>query len=144
MRAFEITAKILERIAANDTDLTLVNFPNADMVGHTGNYNAAVISAEVLDYCLGKIYAALESKLDEYALLVTADHGNSEEMWDYKNQQPHTQHTLNPVPLLLVSDLDCKLDRKESLQDIAPTILYLLDIEKPAVMQGANLILLKK
>ena len=64
-------------------------------------------------------------------------------MWDYKNNQPHTQHTLNPVPFIVVSDLDCTLDRRESLEDVAPTILDLMRIEKPLVMTGTSLILRK-
>ncbi len=144
MRAFNITEKIIAKIEENKTDLILVNFPNADMVGHTGNYNAAVVSAEAVDYCVGKIYDVLEPKLNEYVLMITADHGNSEEMWDYENEQPHTQHTTNPVPFIMVSDIACTLDRKESLQDIAPTILALLGIPKPEIMNGTNLIIEKK
>lgn len=143
MRAFEIAEKLVQKITEDKTDFLVVNFPNADMVGHTGNYNAAVIAVEALDYCLGKIYEAIEDKLDKYALIITADHGNSEQMWDYENSQPHTQHTLNPVPLILVSDIACTLDRKESLQDIAPTILSLMGIKVPEIMEGSNLILPK-
>ena len=65
-------------------------------------------------------------------------------MWDYVNNQPHTQHTLNPIPFILVSDIDCHLDKKESMQDIAPTILYLLGLDKPEIMTGENLIIINK
>lgn len=141
MQCFNLTKKILNKIEENKTDFILINFPNADMVGHSGNYNAAVISVEALDYCLGKIYEIIKDKLDEYAMIITADHGNADQMWDYENDQPHTQHTLNPVPFVLVTDLDCHLDKKESLQDVAPTILYLMGISKPNIMTGENLII---
>lgn len=144
MRAFELTQELVKVIEKDEYDFILMNYPNADMVGHSGNYNAGVIAVEALDYCLGVIYEAIKDKLDKYALIITADHGNCEEMWDYTNNQPHTQHTLNPVPLILVSDLDCKLDRKESLQDIAPTVLHLMGLEKPVIMEGENLILMNK
>lgn len=143
MQAFAITDKLIAKINENKTDFIIVNYPNADMVGHTGNYNAAVIAVEAVDYCIGKIYEAITDKLDEYALIITADHGNSEEMWDYVNEQPHTQHTLNPVPFILVSDIDCKLDKKESLEDVAPTVLSLMGLEIPEIMNGSNLILEK-
>lgn len=141
MKNFDITDEILEKIKENKTDFMVVNFASPDMVGHTGNYEAAVISAESVDFCLGKIYETLKDKLDEYALIITADHGNSDEMWDYESNQPHTQHTTNPVPLILVSNLKKKLKRRESLEDIAPTILDLMEIEKPEVMTGTSLII---
>ncbi len=143
MKAFELTDKIVKDIEDRSYDFIVVNYPNTDMVGHTGNYEAAVIAAESVDYCLGKIYESIESKLDEYVMIVTADHGNSDQMWDYISEQPHTQHTVNPVPFILVSDIDCKLDRKESLKDIAPTVLDLMGIEKPKEMEGESLIILK-
>ncbi len=144
MRAFVITEKLIEKIVENKTDFIVVNYPNADMVGHTGNYAAALIAIEALDYCIGKIYEAIEGKLHEYALIITADHGNAEQMWDYVSNQPHTQHTINPVPFILVSDIECKLDKKESLEDFAPTILSLLGLDVPTIMHGTNLILNKK
>ncbi|MCA9381554.1 2,3-bisphosphoglycerate-independent phosphoglycerate mutase [Candidatus Dojkabacteria bacterium] len=140
MRAFDITDQIVDHIEKDSYDFIVVNYPNTDMVGHTGNYEAAVIAAESVDYCLGKVYAAIKEKLDDYVLIVTADHGNSDVMWDYESEQPHTQHTTNPVPFILVTDIKCKLDRKESLEDIAPTILDLMGIEKPEVMKGNTLI----
>jgi 2,3-bisphosphoglycerate-independent phosphoglycerate mutase len=140
MQNYKITNSIIKAVLSDDYDFVVTNLSSPDMVGHTGNYSAAVISAESIDYCLGKIYEAIEDKLDEYALIVTADHGNSEEMWDYENDQPHTQHTLNKVPLILVSDINCKLTRRESLEDIAPTILELLGLPKPSIMTGESLI----
>ena len=111
------------------------------MVGHTGKYEAAVVSAESVDHCLGKIYEAIEKKLDEYALIITADHGNSDIMWDYANNQPHTQHTLSKVPFILVTDFKGKLKRSESLSDIAPTVLDLMQIKKPTIMTGESLLM---
>jgi len=113
------------------------------MVGHTGNYEAAVIAAESVDMCLGRVFEAIKGKLDKYSLMSTADHGNSDEMWDYENNQPHTQHTLNPVPLIMVSDIKCRLDKRESLEDIAPTILDLMSLDKPEVMTGSSLVVKK-
>lgn len=141
MRAFDLTEEIISRIEKANTDFVIANYPATDMVGHTGNYEAAVIATESIDYCVGKIYESIKNKLDEFALIVTADHGNSDIMWDYENDQPHTQHTTSPVPFVLVSDIDCKLDRKESLEDVAPTVLELMGIEKPSVMTGTSLII---
>ena len=141
MKCFTLAQKTIDKIEESKTDFIMVNFPNADMVGHLGNYNAAVVAVEAVDYCLGKIYTCLENKLDKYCLIITADHGNSEQMWDYINNQPHSQHTLNPVPFIFVSDIKCKLDKKESLQDVAPTILYVMGIDKPEIMTGNSLII---
>lgn len=144
MRAFELTNEIITRIENKDTDFIIANYPATDMVGHTGNYEAAVIAAESIDYCVGKIYEAIKDNLKDYALIVTADHGNSDIMWDYENEQPHTQHTTSPVPFILVSDIDCKLDKRETLEDVAPTVLDLMGIEIPEVMTGTSLILKNK
>ncbi len=140
MQAFAITQEVINRIEKNEDDFIVINFPNTDMVGHTGNYEAAVIAAESVDFCLGRIYEALKAAGHKYALLVTADHGNSDVMWDYEAEQPHTQHTTNPVPFILVSDIHSKLHKRESLEDIAPTILDLMGLEKPAVMSGESLL----
>ncbi len=142
MRAFDITKDVISSINEKKYDFIVINYPNTDMVGHTGNYDAAVIATESVDYVIGKLYDAIKDKLDEYALLITADHGNSDQMWDYKSNQPHTQHTLNPVPFILVSNISCKLDRRESLEDIAPTILDLMGLQKPEIMTGNSLIVL--
>lgn len=141
MRNFGITKGIIAGINEGAYDFIIANLASADMVGHTGNYEAAVISAEAVDYCLGKIYDEIKDKLDQYALIITADHGNSDIMWDYENDQPHTQHTTSPVPFILVTDINCKLDRKESLADVAPTVLDLLGLDKPAEMTGNSLII---
>lgn len=137
----EITTAIIAALKEGKADFVLANLSSPDMVGHTGNYHAAVVSAESIDYCIGKIYEQLQENFDDYALLITADHGNSEQMWDYENDQPHTQHTLNRVPFVVVSNLDCKLDARESLEDIAPTVLDLLGLSKPVEMTGTSLII---
>lgn len=103
MQADMITKKILETIENNDTDFIVANIANTDMVGHTGNYEAAKVSAECVDYCVGKIFEKIRSN-PEYILIITADHGNSDEMWDYEANQPHTRHTFNPVPLIVVTN----------------------------------------
>lgn len=141
MRNFDITKEIINSINENKYEFIISNLCSPDMVGHTGNYHAAVVSAESVDFCVGQIYEAIKDRLDEYALIVTADHGNSDQMWDYENNQPHTQHTHAKVPFILVSDINCKLDARESLEDIAPTILDLMQLEKPALMTGTSLII---
>ncbi|MDP4182933.1 MAG: hypothetical protein Q8942_17835 [Bacillota bacterium] len=74
-------------------------------------------------------------------MIITAYHGNSDIMWDYENNQPHTQHTTSPVPFILVSDIKCKLDRRESLSDVAPTVFDLMGLKKPKEMTGTSLII---
>ncbi|MBD3280988.1 2,3-bisphosphoglycerate-independent phosphoglycerate mutase [Candidatus Dojkabacteria bacterium] len=143
MQADKITNKLLVAIEKDQYDFTLVNYSNTDMVGHTGSYEGAVVAAECVDYAIGIIYEQIKDRLNEYVLIITADHGNSDIMWDYENDQPHTQHTTSPVPFILISDIDCKLDPRESLEDIAPTVLELMDIKKPDVMKGSSLIVTK-
>jgi 2,3-bisphosphoglycerate-independent phosphoglycerate mutase len=140
MRNFDIARRLIQAIEEERHDFIIVNFSSPDMVGHTGNYNAAVVSAESVDFCMGLVYEAIKDKLDRYALIITADHGNSEIMWDYENNQPHTQHTLSKVPFILVSDQDIKLARREGLENVAPTVLDLMDLPKPSVMTGESLL----
>lgn len=141
MQNFKIAQCIIDSIDSDEFDFIVANFSSADMVGHTGDYNAAVVSAQSVDFCLGKIYEAIADKLDKYALLVTADHGNSEIMWDYENDQPHTQHTFSKVPFILVSDIDTQMARRETLTDIAPTILDLMGLKPPKEMTGRSLLI---
>lgn len=140
MRNFDITKNITQAIGNDSYDFIISNLSSPDMVGHTGNYEAAVVSAESVDYCIGKIYEVLKDKLDDYALILTADHGNSDIMWDYKNDQPHTQHTTSPVPFVVVTNESFKLHRRESLSDVGPTVLDLMKIKKPEAMDGESLI----
>lgn len=132
MSAYEITNSLLERI--NNYDIIILNFANGDMVGHTGDLDASIKAVETLDECVGKIYNKIK-ELDG-TLIITADHGNCEEMID-ENNNTLTSHTTNKVPFLMNKDLKLK-DGK--LADIAPTILYLLNEEIPNEMTGEILI----
>ncbi len=144
MQVFSITKDIIEKVENDQFDYIVSNLCNCDMVGHTGNLHATIIAAETVDFCVGKIYEVIKDRLDEYALIITADHGNADIMWDKEAKQDHTMHTNSPVPFILVSDIDCTLNRKESLEDVAPTVLDLMGIQIPSIMTGTSLILDKK
>ncbi len=140
MRAFEICDKLLEALDKDYTFL-LVNFANADMVGHTGNYEAAVNAVEVLDECIGKLINKCGQK--QTAMFVTADHGNCDQM-AYEDGRPHTSHTASPVPFgIFHPSLKSKLMEKNghhfSLKDIAPTVLHCLGIEFPKTFEGVSI-----
>ncbi len=141
MSAYEVTEKVVEAIKSEKYDSIILNYANPDMVGHTGNLEAAVKAIEVIDECVGKVISELE-KVHGVAL-ITADHGNSEQMIDYKTGEPHTAHTTNPVPLVLVGMENVKLAENGALADLAPTMLEIMGLEKPKEMLG-NSILLKK
>ena len=136
MSALEVTEKVLEAIHSRKYDSIILNFANPDMVGHTGNVEAVIKALETLDGCVEKIVKAIED--EKGILLITADHGNCEQMIDYKTGEPHTAHTTNPVPLVLVGK-DAKL-KEGRLADLAPTMLDLMGIEKPEEMTGESLI----
>jgi len=127
--------------AVNDTafDVIVVNFANADMVGHSGKIPPTIQAVETVDACLGGIYTAVRQK--GAAMIVTADHGNAEMMIDPATGGPHTAHTTNPVPLIIVSDQDKKFTLRPdgALQDISPTVLGLLGIPQPKEMTGRDL-----
>ena len=109
------------------------------MVGHTGSLSAAIKAVEVVDECVGKVVKAVEEKHGN--LLITADHGNAEQMIDYKTGEPHTAHTTNPVPLILVTDdKSLKLKSDGKLADLAPTMLDLMNLDKPDEMTGTSLL----
>ena len=138
MSAFEVTDKLVAAIDAGAFDLIVVNYANTDMVGHTGDIAAAIKAVEAVDQCLGRVAAAVERAGG--CLLITADHGNAEQMRDPKSAQPHTAHTTNPVPLLLVNPpAGVTQLRDGKLADIAPTILSLLHLAQPKAMTGQNL-----
>ncbi|BET31853.1 MULTISPECIES: 2,3-bisphosphoglycerate-independent phosphoglycerate mutase [Wolbachia] len=137
MSAFELTEKLVEKIHSQEFALIVVNYANPDMVGHTGNIKAAEKAVLAVDDCLAKVLSAVK-KSSNTALIVTADHGNVECMFDEENNTPHTAHTLNKVPFI-VSCNNLKL-RDGRLSDIAPTILQLLGIKKPNEMTGSSLI----
>ena len=139
MSAPELTDKAVAEIASGRFDLIIVNFANPDMVGHTGSLPAAIRAVETVDGSLGRIAAAVSQAGG--ALLVTADHGNCEMMRDPVTGGPHTAHTTNPVPVLLIAGM-AGLGKLQngSLADIAPTLLELMDLPQPAEMTGKSLI----
>jgi 2,3-bisphosphoglycerate-independent phosphoglycerate mutase len=137
MSAPELTARAIEAIRSGEQDLIVLNFANPDMVGHTGSLPAAIKAVETIDEALGQIAAAIEEAGG--SLLVTADHGNCELMRDPATGSPHTAHTTNPVPVILVSRGSTRL-RDGRLADVAPTLLELMGVAKPTEMTGQSLI----
>jgi 2,3-bisphosphoglycerate-independent phosphoglycerate mutase len=137
MSAPELTDKAVEAIGSGKYDLVILNFANPDMVGHTGSLEAAIKAVETVDTGLGRIADAVQAAGG--ALLVTADHGNCELMRDPETGGPHTAHTTNVVPVLLVGAPGTKL-RDGRLADIAPTLLALMEIAQPSEMTGASLL----
>lgn len=134
MSVYEVTDAFLKEV--NNYDVTIMNLANGDMVGHTGVYNAAVKAVECMDECLGKIYNKVVKELDG-TLIIIADHGNCDVMWD-ENHNPVTSHTTNPVPCIITKK---GLSLKEGkLADVAPTMLKLLGLEIPEEMTGEVLI----
>ncbi len=138
MSAPELTEKAVAAINSGRYDLIVLNYANPDMVGHTGSLQAAIKAVETVDAGLGRIAAAIEKSGG--ALLVTADHGNCEMMRDPQTGGPHTAHTTNPVPVLLVGAGDRALAAQGRLADIAPTLLALMDLPKPKEMTGVSLL----
>ncbi|MBV8191158.1 MAG: 2,3-bisphosphoglycerate-independent phosphoglycerate mutase, partial [Alphaproteobacteria bacterium] len=139
MSAPEVTDKLVEAIGSGKYDLIVVNYANSDMVGHTGNLDAAIKAVEAVDACLGRLTEAV--KKAGGVLLVTADHGNAELMYDEKTHQKHTQHTLNRVPELLFNGpADARSLSDGKLADIAPTMLALMGLPQPQEMTGRSLL----
>jgi 2,3-bisphosphoglycerate-independent phosphoglycerate mutase len=145
MSANEVTEQLLAALthaeaAGTPYDLVILNYANGDMVGHTGVLGAAVQACETVDRCLGLIAKRLHEQSG--ILLITADHGNAEVMLNLETGQPHTAHTLNPVPCILVSEAHKgrRLRSGGALKDIAPTLLGLLGIAQPAEMEGISLL----
>jgi len=138
MSAPELTDKAVAAINSGKYDLIVLNFANPDMVGHTGSLPAAIKAVETVDTSLGRIAEAIEKSGG--ALLVTADHGNCEMMRDPQTGGPHTAHTTNPVPLLLVGGHNRGLVAHGRLADLAPTLLELMELPKPKEMTGASLL----
>lgn len=138
MSAFEVTAKLVEAIESDKYDAIICNYANADQVGHTGMFDAAVKAVEAVDACVGQVEAAVKKMNGE--MLITADHGNVEQMFDEGSQQPLTAHTTDPVPLIYVGPRNVKLLDGGILADVAPTLLTLMDVPVPAEMQGRALV----
>ena len=137
MSAYEVTDKVVEAINSKKYDCIILNYANPDMVGHTGSLEAAIKAVETVDECVGRVVEAI--KTNDGILIITADHGNCEQMIDYKTGEPHTAHTNNPVPLILVGKEDVKL-KEGKLADLAPTMLELMGLEKPEEMTGESII----
>lgn len=134
----ELSDKLCLALDSQQYDLVISNFANGDMVGHTGNFAASVKAVEALDTNLAKVVAS--ALKNNYAVIVIADHGNCEEMFDYTSKQPHTQHTTNLVPFIYIGDTKPAIISGGSLQDVAPTILKLMGLTKPLEMTGKSLI----
>ncbi len=138
MSAAGVADTVIHAIEKGDFDAIVMNFANADMVGHSGKLEATIKACESIDESLGRIYQALKPRGG--AWLITADHGNAETMIDPKTGGPHTYHTTNPVPLILaIEDGRTKLKSGGSLRDIAPTILGVLGLDEPRDMTGHDL-----
>ena len=137
MSAYEVTENVVNAIESQKYDTIILNYANPDMVGHTGNLDATVKAIEAIDECVGKVVKAINDV--NGVLLITADHGNAEQMIDYKTGEPHTAHTTNPVPLVLIGMEDVKL-KEGKLADLAPTMLEIMGLEKPEEMTGESII----
>ena len=142
MSAYKVCGKVIDAIYSGNYNAIILNFANPDMVGHTGSIEAVVKALEAVDTCVGSIFKAIKDVHGN--LVITADHGNCEVLVNYETGEPHTAHTTNLVPLSVITDRgnDIKLKPEGigSLCDIAPTMLELLDIEKPSEMTGESLI----
>ncbi len=138
MSAYEITAELVKAILNQTYDFIVCNFANPDMIGHTGDFAATVKAVEIIDDCLGKIFTALKQTQSE--AIITADHGNAEFMFDPETKQAHTAHTSELVPFIYIGRLVKTIKPSGSLIDIAPTILHLMKLEKPAEMEGKSLV----
>jgi 2,3-bisphosphoglycerate-independent phosphoglycerate mutase len=138
MSAYQVTEKLVAAIENGNYDAIVCNYANGDMVGHTGNYDAAVKAIEVLDECIGNVCKAAQKAGGE--VIITADHGNAEQMLDTEVQQPHTAHTTNPVPLIYVGKQAGSLHSNGALCDIAPTLLEIMSLKKPHEMTGRSLL----
>lgn len=143
MSAIHITEEVLSKF--KNFDFIVVNFANADMVGHTGNLKATIKACETVDECLGRIVP--DGLKENYCIIITADHGNAEQMINPNTGEPHTEHTINPVPFVLISEnpnfqspLRQDGEHGTILSDVAPTILKIMGIKKPVDMTGESLI----
>jgi 2,3-bisphosphoglycerate-independent phosphoglycerate mutase len=137
MNAIMLTDEMVKAIEGGKYDVIICNYANADMVGHSGNFNAAVKAIETLDDCLARLLASVAQTGGE--MLVTADHGNAEMMFNKETGQAHTAHTTNPVPFVYFGR-KAKMASTGALSDVAPTMLYLMGIEQPSDMTGRSLI----
>ncbi|MCP4841487.1 MAG: 2,3-bisphosphoglycerate-independent phosphoglycerate mutase, partial [Halieaceae bacterium] len=138
MSAVELTDELVRAIGSGHYDLIVCNYANGDMVGHTGVYEAAIKAVETLDTCLGRVERALHEAGGQ--ALITADHGNCEQMLDYESGQRHTQHTTDLVPLIYLGSKQRILKSSGGiLADVAPTLLSMMDMQQPNEMTGNSL-----
>jgi 2,3-bisphosphoglycerate-independent phosphoglycerate mutase len=139
MSAFKVTEKVLQGIEARETDIFIVNYANPDMVGHTGKLDKTIEACQYVDTCLGWIAKGIRQAGG--VTIITADHGNAEQMIDPESGGPHTAHTTNPVPFHLIDEESKGMKLREgcALEDVAPTLLGLLDSQKPEEMTGRDL-----
>jgi 2,3-bisphosphoglycerate-independent phosphoglycerate mutase len=139
MSAPQVADAVVEAIGSGQYGFVVVNFANGDMVGHTGDMGAAVRAMEAVDTQVGRV---LDSAVaNGYAVLLTADHGNCDQMTDAETDEPHTQHTTNPVPLLVVDQQRWLLAPSGTLADVAPSVLGLMGLPVPAAMTGCSVLL---
>ncbi len=138
MSAFEVTDKLVAAIESKQYAAIVCNYANGDMVGHTGVLSAAVKAVETLDQCLARVLAA--TRATGAQVLVTADHGNCEQMFDAESNQAHTQHTTDKVPLVYVGNEKVSIREGGALRDIAPTLLSMMGLKAPSEMTGSNLL----
>jgi 2,3-bisphosphoglycerate-independent phosphoglycerate mutase len=138
MSAAGIADTVIQAIEKGDFDAIIMNFANADMVGHSGKLEATIKAVETVDQCLGRLFQSLRPRGG--AWIITADHGNAETMIDPVTGGPHTYHTTNPVPFILLEESGAtRLQPGGALRDIAPTLLSVLGLPQPAEMTGRDL-----
>jgi 2,3-bisphosphoglycerate-independent phosphoglycerate mutase len=140
MSAQGVTDAICKSLAEDETDVYIINFANADMVGHTGDFDAASAAVGKVDACLKTIVEEVRKRGG--TTVITADHGNSEQLWDPTTGQPHTAHTLNPVPVVFCGDalVGSQIRERGVLADVAPTLLGLMGMDLSAGMDGKSLL----
>ena len=138
MSAKKVTDELIKAIESGRFDAIVCNYANGDMVGHTGVFEAAVKAVETLDVCVGRVYDAVQQMGGH--MLITADHGNVEQMMDYESGQLHTQHTTELVPFIYVGPMAASIATGGVLADVAPTLLSLMNLPIPADMTGRNLV----
>ncbi|MDX2367400.1 MAG: 2,3-bisphosphoglycerate-independent phosphoglycerate mutase, partial [Colwellia sp.] len=136
MNSTLLTDKLVAAIESGEHDFIVCNYPNGDMVGHTGDFDAAVKACEAVDTCIGRVVTSLQKAGGE--CLITADHGNAEKMLDENSGQAHTAHTCEPVPLIYVGRKAIPA-ATGTLSDISPTLLHLMAMEQPEEMTGSVL-----
>lgn len=140
MSSEQVTDEILAALAKNETDVYIINFANADMVGHTGLWDAALRAVQAVDRCLERIVPEVTRRGG--LVMITADHGNVEQLWDPSSDAPHTAHTTNPVPIVLCAEdlIGARLRPMGILADVAPTLLEVAGLEQPPEMDGVSLL----